>query len=304
MEMKQARWVHVLGNTWCIESNVTIPVYFLSPREVVLLDSGYAQKDRAPLDMLLQERGLRVRAILGSHSHNDHNGNHAYFQSTHQAEVILRDVEAAVVSDFSLMTAAYFPTTARDLQREMPHLLLKADRVFSADDTEINIDSAVFGLIPLPGHTPGHTGIVTPDDVFYVGDALLSPDVLQAAKLPSTLDWATDMESKRRLAAFHHPRYILAHSGAYAEIAPMIEENLSDKAQRAAQLQDCLRTRDAWRLNDIEQFLWKQWGLHGRSFLTRATFQRNLRCALGYLVLEGMADLEFRDGTYWYWSVK
>ena len=66
--MQQARLVHVLGNTWCIESHVTIPVYFLNDREVILLDSGYANWDRAPLDALLQEHGLHVQAILGSHS--------------------------------------------------------------------------------------------------------------------------------------------------------------------------------------------------------------------------------------------
>ena len=56
--MQQARLVHVLGNTWCIESHVTIPVYFLNDREVILLDSGYANWDRAPLDALLQEHQI------------------------------------------------------------------------------------------------------------------------------------------------------------------------------------------------------------------------------------------------------
>lgn len=302
--MQQAQLVHVLGNTWCIESHVTIPVYFLNDREVILLDSGYANWDRVPLDALLQEHDLHVQAILGSHSHNDHNGNHAYFQATHKSEIILRDVEAAIVSDFSLMTAAYFPSTPRELERELPHLQLKADRVFSADTAEITIGSKTFGLVPLPGHTPGHTGIITPDDVFYVGDALLSCEVLQAAKLPSTLDWTKDLESKRCLLSEHHSRYILAHRGVYTEIAAMVEENLSDKIRRAVQLRDWLRSRDGWLLNEMEQFLWKKWGLHGKSFLTRAAFQRNVRCALEYLIVEGMVHREFQDGAYWYWVVK
>ena len=302
--MQQARLVHVLGNTWCIESHVTIPVYFLNDREVVLLDSGYADRDRVPLDTLLRERELRVRAILGSHSHNDHNGNHAYFQSAHHAKIILRDVEAAIVSDFSLMRAAYFPATAQELEREVPHLLLKADQTFSEESREIMIDSAKFDLIPLPGHTPGHTGIVTPDDVFYVGDALLSHAVLQKAKLPSTLDWVKDMESKRRLLTEHHSRYILAHEGVYTEIVSIIEENLSDKVQRAVLIRDCLSSRDVWNLNEIEQFLWKQWGLHGKSFLTRTAFQRNVRCALEYLIAGDMVRQEFRDGVCLYWAAQ
>lgn len=69
--------------------------------------------------------------------------------------------------------------------RELPWMLLRADRVFSALDTAVEVDGRSFGLIPLPGHTPGHTGIVTPDNVLYVGDAVLSRRILQAAKLPS-----------------------------------------------------------------------------------------------------------------------
>ncbi len=302
--MQQARLVHVLGNTWCIESHVTIPVYFLNDREVVLLDSGYADRDRVPLDTLLRDRELRVRAILGSHSHNDHNGNHAYFQASHQTKIILRDVEAAIVSDFSLMKAAYFPATAWELEREMPHLLLKADQTFTEETREIAIDSAKFSLIPLPGHTPGHTGIVTPDDVLYVGDTLLSHTVLQKAKLPSTLDWIKDMESKRRLLSEYHSRYILAHEGVYTEITTIIEENLTDKVQRAVQLRDFLSKRDVWNLSEIEQLLWKQWGLHGKSFLTRTTFQRNVYCALEYLIAEGMVREEFRDGVCLYWAAQ
>ena len=133
---------------------------------------------------------------------------------------------------------------------------------------------------------------------------LLSNEVLQAAKLPSILDWTKDSESKRSLLSEHHSRYILAHRGVYTEITTIVEENLSDKNRRTAQLHDWLRSRDVWLLNEIEQFLWKQLGLHGKSFLTRVAFQRNVRCALEYLIAEEMVCREFRDGAFWYWVVQ
>lgn len=281
---------------------MTIPVYFLNEREAVLLDSGYAEGDREVLDRLLEERNVRVRAVLGSHSHNDHNGSHAYFQKAHGAEVILRDIEAAIVSDFSLLTVAYGPGTARELERELPWMLLRADRVFSALDTAVEVDGRSFGLIPLPGHTPGHTGIVTPDNVLYVGDAVLSRRILQAAKLPSTTDWARDIESKRRLQSMCYPWYVLAHSGIYREIDGLIEENITDKLRRAAQIHDWLRQREEWTHNDIEQLLWEKLGLHSRAALTQTVFQRNVRCAVEYLVQEGRLVRDFRDGTCRYRS--
>lgn len=300
--LEQAKWKQVCGNTWCIEGRVTIPVYFLSGREAVLLDSGYAEGDREALDRLLGERDVRVQAVLGSHSHNDHNGNHGYFQKTHGAEVILRDIEAAVASDFSLLTAAYGPGTAWELERELPWMLLRADRVFSASDTEVEVAGRTFGLVPLPGHTPGHTGIVTPDNVLYVGDAVLSCQVLRVAKLPSTTDWAQDIESKRRLQSMRYPWYILAHSGAYQEIGGLLEENITDKLRRAAQICAWLCRREEWTHNDIEQMLWGKLGLHSRSFLSQTVFRRNVRCAVEFLVQDGRLVKEFRDGTCRYRS--
>lgn len=298
--MSTAHWTHVLGNTWCIESHLTIPVYFLNSKEVVLLDSGYADRDRDPLDALLAKKGVRVRAILGSHSHNDHNGNHAYFQKTHGAEIILRDTEAATVLSFALMTAAYRPGTAEDMRREFPHLLLKADRTFSESDAFVEIDGYKFQLIPLPGHTPGHTGIITPDNVLYVADALMSPKVMQAAKLSTALDWIADLESKERLKHMAHPKYILAHSGVYDDISALLEENIEDRHQRAEQIHAWLKEDEAWTQNEAEQYLWDKLELHSKGYIARIIFQRNVSCALEYLVRTGKAKSEFRSGSFFF----
>ena len=147
------KWTHVLGNTWCVEGRVCIPVYLLNDREAVLLDTGYAE-DRQQLDALLREKGLQVRAVLGSHSHNDHSGNHAYYQQQ-GAEIILQNLEAAIVSDAALLAAAYWPATVREVTRELSHLLIQADRTFTAADSGLEIDGQHFGCCPCRGTRRG-----------------------------------------------------------------------------------------------------------------------------------------------------
>lgn len=301
--MEPGTWRHIRGKTWCLDGHMTIPVYLLNRREAVLLDSGYADRDRPLLEALLREKGLRVRAILGSHSHNDHNGNHAYFQKAHGAEIILRDIEAAAVSDFSLMTAVYAPGTAEELARELPHLLLKADRVFSASDRSVDVDGETFSLIPLPGHTPGHTGIVTPDGVFYVGDGVLSGPVLEKAKLPSTMDWERDLESKQRLYGMEYPCYVLAHSGVYEDIRALVEENAADKRRRAGEILGWLRGRERWTESEAERLLWERLGVRSASFMGRTIFRRNVRCALEYLARTGAVSKEIRMGAACYAAI-
>lgn len=295
--MNHDKWTHVLGNTWCLNLHVTIPVYFLNDHEIVLLDTGYAKQDRADLVALLEEKHLRVRAILGSHSHNDHSGNHAYFQKKHGAEVILHDVEAAIVSDYSLMTVAYSPGTVEDMKAHFSDLLLRADRAFRTEDPCVEIDGAPFGIIPLPGHTPGHTGIVTPDQVFYVGDAVLSEAVLKSAKLPSTRDWAEDIATKERMRSMSYPKYILAHEGIHEDISTFIELNIEDKVARAAQIAAWLREAGPVTLNEAEQLLWTKLELRSQKFLSQVVFRRNARCALEYLMHEKQIARSAQNGA-------
>ena len=300
--MKDKRWTHVLGNTWCLNLHVTIPVYFLNDHEVVLLDTGYAKLDRADLVALLEERKLHVRAILGSHSHNDHSGSHAYFQKQPGTEVILHEIEAAIVSDYSMMTVAYAPGTVEDMRLHFSELLLKADRTFCTEDSCLDIDGKTFELVPLPGHTPGHTGIVTPDQVFYVGDAVLSEAVLEVAKLPSTRNWSEDIESKKKMLSMIYPKYILAHMGVYDDITNLIELNIADKVSRAAQIAAWIRESGPVALNEAEQLLWGKLNLHSQRFLSQIVFQRNTRCALDYLVQKTRVFREFRGGTEFFWA--
>jgi len=295
--MEQGKWTHVLGKTWCLNLNVTIPVYLLNEREAILLDTGFAELDRPNLLAALEEKGLRPRAVLGSHSHNDHSGSSRYLQQLYGTEVILHQVEAAIVSDYSLMTVAYAPATIADSRRHFSELLLQADRTFRWEDGDVEIDGARFGVVPLPGHTPGHTGIITPDDVLYVGDAVLAEPVLKSAKLPSTRDWAEDIASKERIRAMRHSRYVLAHSGVYEDITALIDLNISDKLERAGQIAEQIRVHGPVTLDEAERLLWKTLDIHTRRFLMQVVFRRNVRCALDYLSETGTVKRTFRDGT-------
>lgn len=295
--MKNEKWTHVQGNTWCLNLHVTIPVYFLNEREVVLLDTGYPTLDREELIAQLDGQNLHVRAILGSHSHNDHSGSHAYLQKHHGTEVILQRTEAAIVSDYSLMTVAYAPGTVEEMRLHFSELLLQADRTFNTEDTEVLIDGVSFGVIPLPGHTPGHTGIVTPDQVFYVGDALLSESVLRSAKLPSTSNWAEDLASKERMRTMRYSKYILAHTGVYDDISALIDQNIDDKLSRAKQIATWLQEVGPLTTSEAEQLLWTKLDLHSSKFLPRVVFRRNVRCALEFIAREKMISRKFEEGT-------
>lgn len=224
-----------------MEGPLTIPVWFAGEGQAVLLDSGYADRDRAAIEALLEEKHCRVAAIIGSHSHNDHSGNHAYYQKIHGAQVILPALEAALVGDLRLLALQYPHGTVDDMPRLFPHLALKADRTFEENETEIEVCGGTFGLIFLPGHTEGQTGIITPDGVCYVADAVMDEETSAKAKLPTSMNWKRDAESKEKLLQTDYPVYVLAHRGFTTDIHTLIRKNLEDRDARLVMITGWLK---------------------------------------------------------------
>ena len=86
----------VRGNTWVLDSWELIPLYKLDDHRCVLLDTGTVEQ-REELEETLDEAGLTPVAILGSHTHIDHMGSHAYFQKTRGTQVVMSLGEAGQI---------------------------------------------------------------------------------------------------------------------------------------------------------------------------------------------------------------
>lgn len=288
----------VCGRTWMFQNAVTIPFFRLNDREVILLDSGFFSKDRQALHDYLRDNHLRVAAILGTHAHQDHAGNLAYFQQCHGSEVILPEAEAAFLSSVDMIRVLYPTDTRVQAQDSFAHLLVRADRTYSPDCSEIQVQGETFGLLPLPGHTPGHTGIVTPDDILYAADAVVDEATLSRIRLPSTFCWEDDFASKEVLRHQVHRGYLLAHTGYHEDLHALIDRNLAD---RQLQLQAILALLyRPMSISEFEQEVWQNLNLSCHTVMGIIKFRRNLRYALEYLISIGAVRLVFQDGLTQY----
>jgi glyoxylase-like metal-dependent hydrolase (beta-lactamase superfamily II) len=203
------------------------------------MDSGLAVPDRTGILELLQKEDLRIAAVLTSHAHIDHTGNHQALQREHGATIYMTPFDAAVSGSPMNLKAYLYGTSYHGVMDYGASMLCRTDKIIYPEDTQVEVEGARFDILRLPGHAPEHLGFVTPDRVAYVADALMSDKVLDSVRIPYCMCCELDFQTKRALREMNYARYIIPHNGVYDEIAALADRNaqkLQEKIETVAGL--------------------------------------------------------------------
>lgn len=218
---------HVYGNTYAaVGATALMPVYKLTERDIVLMDTGYARLDRSALVNLIEDNGLRLRGIICSHAHFDHTGNVRFLQRRYGCLAAAQIIEAGISVNTEAYRANYVALTYGKSREYLLEECFPADVIIPAEAEHLDFCGARFGILQLPGHSAGHIGVVTPDGVAYLGDCLIDEEQIAAAKLPTSMFIARDLESKESLRSLRCPAYIVAHKQVLTDIGPLIDRNI------------------------------------------------------------------------------
>ena len=218
---------HVKGNTWVYEgSTALMPLYMVKENEAVIIDTGFAKTDREGLTKLFDE-AVTLRGIICTHAHFDHSGNVRYLQERYGVPVAAHIIEAGIATNTESYRANYIGLTYGKTSELFPEECFTADVLIRPGDTTFTLAGAEFTVLPLPGHSAGHTGIITPDNVAYVGDTILDEAEISGAKLPTSMFVQRDLESKANLLHNTCDAYILAHKSVVENIVPLAEKNIA-----------------------------------------------------------------------------
>ena len=294
MELKQA-----LGNTWYLDDWQLIPLYKLDAHRCILLDSGLYEQ-RQEIEDTLQSAGLTPMGILGTHAHNDHSSNHHYFQQKYHLPVALPLGEAAVCCTAENLKSLFFMDSMQALlsNERVSHMVVQADRVILPREDEIDFCGAKFGIVHTPGHSADHIAIRTPDDVLYLGDALLTGTELDSARFPYHFCFRQAIETMRALKSIPAKRYLAAHKGVYETLDDLPERNIQlikSRAERILKLID-----RPLNLSELSLRVCSDFHLRSRVRGAVALYERNIRCYLEYLLDTGRLESVPRDGIFYY----
>lgn len=203
------KWIGLTGKTgYMLAAGVLIPVYCLNDHEIVMVDSGL--KEDPELLSFLTERDLRVYAVLQTHLHIDHIANNNIFYQRYGTRIFAHEVGIARINTGTRLLHEwhiYTPIAQDGYTADFNYPL----EPITDSDHEINLRGASFQVVPLPGHSADHLGFVTPDGVFCIGDAILSPYKVEHSKLPYFEDIHDSIRTMERIGRSRNPYYALAH---------------------------------------------------------------------------------------------
>lgn len=292
----------VKENTWVIEANQLIPLYRLDRSRCVLLDTGLLE-EREGLERTLLEAGLTPAGVLCSHAHVDHCANNGYFQEKYGAKIALTAPEAGMCASLLTLKCYFLTLTPDTVARESSCMVHTPDVILPPEDGPVSFCGAEFRVIHTPGHSSGHICTVTPDNVCYTADALLSIE-LQNAKLPYNLSHRMALDSREKLRNLGCDAYIMAHRGVCgrADIGGLIDANRALLQRRAEEI---FRLADApMTASQLVERVCGFYRLLTHKPRRALRFERNIRFFLEYLVDTGRLDETCVNGTVYYVRTK
>ena len=190
--------VQLQENVWVIQGGANIGVIAHEGR-CLLIDSGMDKDVGREILKQVQKLGLVPSALVVTHAHADHFGGAHYLVRQTGLKVYATRVEAAVMAGPILEPLYLFSGAQPPRELQQKFLLAKpclADVVLSG--TEQSIEQIPVRLLPLPGHSLEQIGLAYGESLF-VGDAYLTPDILDKHGIPFYTDIQMGLASLDRL---------------------------------------------------------------------------------------------------------
>lgn len=283
---------HIKGRTFYIDTGMTyLAFYKVNDEKIIMLDTGTKQ-ERKGIEKLLEENGFKVVGILCTHSHVDHAGNNAYFKEKDHSIIAMPEQEALACSSLTNLKIFYDEHDMLSVEEHYGHMVFETDIFISKGEKSIDLCGIKFGIFPTPGHNPYHICVITPDNVAYLGDSLISYGVMKGAKMPYAYLLKEDLKSKHKLLTLQCDQYVVAHKGVYGNIERLVEDNIEFYKYRAFRIYELIQS--PMTLEELVQSVVQAFHIRMTNINKYDIIQRMVKSYLDYLIEIGKVELTLK----------
>ena len=287
---------NIKGGTWFHESAVCIGAY-KAENDLIVIDTG--NDDSSARKAVRSFESINVKYVFNTHSHADHCGGNSYFSRKYNSVIIAPEIENSFIN-YPVLEPVYLYGAAPPSAMinkflcappSFPGIVISNDK-----DITLNLgsESFCFKLIPLKGHSPNMHGIITPDNIAFLGDALLGFDLVNKHGLIFSFNVKEHLESLKYLETLDTDGYVLAHGGFVPDITALIECNRKSLEDVLSAVLDFTASGSV-TLDDIHSHLFEKYEL--RENLSLNVLNRSIiKAHVQYLNESGYAVLETENG--------
>ena len=207
--------------TYCIKSPINIGIYLLEKNNVCVIDTGNSEQFGKIIEQVLIENNWNLKFIINTHSHADHIGGNKYLQEKYNCKIFANKIESFFINEPILEpTMLYGSNPLKNLYNP----ILLADKS-ECDDINCLNESGI-EIINLEGHSAGLIGVGTSDNVFFVGDAYTSEEILNKYSIQYIFDVEKYLKQLKYLKTTNYKIYVPSHGDIEVDPKKTIEKNI------------------------------------------------------------------------------
>jgi len=189
--------IELRENVWLIQGGTNIGV-IAHEDHCLIIDSGMDKDTGQNILKQVRKLGLTPTALLITHAHADHFGGADYLVRQTGLQVYATRVEASVMSGPILEPLYLFGGAQPPKELLHKFFLAKPCKVdVILEGNELLVDQIPLKVLALPGHSSEHIGIAY-EDTLFVGDAFLTPQILDKHHIP----FYTDVQAGLKTLSF------------------------------------------------------------------------------------------------------
>ena len=291
-------YVEVTENVGYIPGAVNMGV-IRNGEDALLIDTGLDKDNGRKTLRLLEEQGLRLKAIINTHSHADHFGGNAYLTRNTEAKVYAPSIESGIIQNPLLEPIYLFhgANPIRNLHNKF--VLAKPSPVdHIIEPGKISIIGLELEIIALPGHSYNQIGVKF-DNILFCADTVFSERVIDKYRIPVVQDVGTHLKTLESLRGMKCKLFVPAHTKPTEDIKPLVEKNLNTTKSIIADIKKLLK--EPKTTDQVQLELGKQYGLDLNVIQQYYLIHMTIMAYLGYLYDSKQAEIKLENNLL-YWS--
>ena len=212
--------IQIGTNTYYLKNNTNIGIYKINESEVYLIDTGNDSDAGKKILKAISNQNWTIKGIINTHSHADHIGGNKIIQDRTKTDIYANNLEGAIINNPILSPSQFYGAYPfKEFQ----------NKVFMAEKSTVTKSVAdlpkCLEYFKLPGHSLDMIGIKTPDDIYFLGDSLISSLTINKYHLFYIYNVEEYLNTLDYLSTLKGKLFIPSHTEPLQDITDLINLN-------------------------------------------------------------------------------